>query len=322
MATTILFIGTGSAIPASPPTVQTISDGQTATFLDQFSGRVFLTDTNVVKIGFTDKGEWRLTSPDGMVVYIARDTAGAYSYWTTSPVGSRFAAKGAVSQRGVSVCMKNLCQYWLTAADGSHHYVATQQRKDGSVKLYSFAPLIAPDSPAAKATRKLWESHDTNPSYLVWRERKQLADYLGFELSGLEGWVGGRAVAASPTMVAGAASIGSAALQNGALQVVVAPRRDAHVVVAAPVVPVVTLAVTGLVGPDLFTEVSPELVAQWGVLAFVTNREFEYLWRKSGRQRVDVRGAVRFDWAPGEIGKKLIHREIADYDGYVEKFNT
>ena len=190
-ATALAFV-----LATGAPTPSPAADPEN--FLDQFGGRTFLTDVNVVKVGITDQGEWRLTSPDGMVVYIARDTPGSYKYWMTSPLGLRSAATGAVSQRGVAVCLSGFCQYWLTAANGSHHYVATRKRKDGSVQLYLFAPLIAEDAPNAKSTRKLWESRSTNPSYLVYKDRKQLSDYIGFDPAKLDDWISGQAIVEAP----------------------------------------------------------------------------------------------------------------------------
>lgn len=73
-------------------------------------------------------------------------------------------------------------------------------------------------------------------------------------------------------------------------------------------------------GPDLFGEVSPEILRQWGVLALAAGREFALEWRQYGHSKVDGTGSARFEWAPDQVGRKLLEHKIVHYRGYVNKW--
>lgn len=198
---------TGPAYAAPTAAAASTGPGREArgsgSYLDYLAGKAFQSPTGSAKVTINEKGEWRLQAPGGGVDYIARDAVGSYVYWITSPMGLRQVATGTVGDRGVSVCWKSLCHYWVTAADGSDKFLTASVRKDGSLNHWDFDPLIA-DGEMDKSALAAWQRQAGQDGARVARGRTSPEEYLGFALADIDTWIAqaGGAVARTGTALA------------------------------------------------------------------------------------------------------------------------
>lgn len=160
-----------------------------ATYLDFLTHKVFQSPSGRGRVTINEKGEWRLQAPGGGVYYIARNPAGGFNYWITAPIGTRFEATGMVGSRGVSVCWKSICQYWLDAADNQPFIVATKTRDDSSRQFFGMEIMTDESAPDAKVQVKYWQDPRNNPAYLVWRKKVPVEQFLGFALADIDAWI-------------------------------------------------------------------------------------------------------------------------------------